>query len=48
MPKKQRVRTFMDTQHVKGSETLVQSAQQYLGDIFDHSERNSASKILFQ
>ena len=48
MPKKQRVRTFMDTQHVKGSETLVQSAQQYLGDIFDHSERNSAPKILFQ
>ena len=34
MPKKQRIRTLMDSQHVKGSETLHKSAQQYFCHIF--------------
>ena len=28
MPKKQRFRTFMDSQHFKGSETMPKSARQ--------------------
>ena len=34
MPKKLRVRTLMGSQHVKGSETLLQSAWQYFCRIF--------------
>ena len=34
MPKKPRVRTLMDSQHVKGSETLLKSARQYFCLIF--------------
>ena len=34
MPKKPRLRTLMDSQHVKGSETLHKSAQQYFCHIF--------------
>ena len=34
MPKKPRVRTLMDSQHVKGSETLHESARQYFCHIF--------------
>ena len=47
MPKKPRVRTLMDSQHVKGSERLLKSARQYFCHFFDHSERKSARKILF-
>ena len=34
MPKKPRVRTLMDSQHVKGSERLLKSSRQYLCHIF--------------
>ena len=34
MPKKPLVRTFMDGQHVKGSESLFTSARQYFFHIF--------------
>ena len=34
MPKKQRVRTLMDSEHVKGSETLLKSSRQYFTNIF--------------
>ena len=34
MPKKPRVRTLMDRQHVKGSEALLKSARLYLYHIF--------------
>ena len=34
MPKKPRVRTLMDSQHVKGSETLLKYARQCFCDIF--------------
>ena len=34
MPKKPRVRTLMDSQHVKGSERLLKSAHQYFCHIF--------------
>ena len=34
MLKKTRVRTLMDCQHVKMSETLVKSARLYICDIF--------------
>ena len=34
MPKKPRVKTLMDSQHVKGSGRLIQSAQQYFCHIF--------------
>ena len=33
MPKKARVRTLMESQHVKGSETLLKSPRQYFSDI---------------
>ena len=33
MPKKPRVRTLMDSQHVKGSETLLKSARQCFCEI---------------
>ena len=34
MPKKSCVRTLMDSQHVKGSEILLQSSRQYFGQSF--------------
>ena len=34
MPKKPRVRTLMESQHVKGSETRLKSARQYFCQIF--------------
>ena len=34
MPKKPRVRTVMDSQHVKGSEKLLKCARQYFCHIF--------------
>ena len=34
MPKKPRVRTLMDSQHVKGSESLLKSARQEFSQIF--------------
>ena len=37
MPKKPRVRRLMDSQHVKGSQTLLKSAQQNFFILFDHS-----------
>ena len=47
MPKRPRVITLMNSQHVKGSETLLKSARQYFCHIFHHSERKSAQKIPF-
>ena len=47
MPKKPRVRTLMDSQHVKGSERLLKSSRQYLCHVFYHCERKSAPKIMF-
>ena len=45
MPKKPRVRTLMDSQHVKESETLLKSARQYVSHVFwsvwkDISQKN--------
>ena len=34
MPKKPRVRTLMDSQHVKGSERLLKSSRQYFCHVF--------------
>ena len=34
MPKKRSVRTLVDSQRVKGSETLLKSAQQYFSHVF--------------
>ena len=34
MPKKPRARTLMDSEHVKGSQTLLKSARQYFCHIF--------------
>ena len=34
MPKKPCVRTLLDSQHVKGSETLLKSARKYFCQIF--------------
>ena len=42
MPKKPRVRTLMDSQHVKGSETLLKSARQY----FCHFSGSFRKKII--
>ena len=47
MPKKHDVRTLMDSQHLKGSETTPKSPRQYFSDIFSSlwkkiSSRNSA------
>ena len=44
MPKKPRVRTLMDSQQVKGSETLLKSARQCFCHIFDNSERKPARR----
>ena len=34
MPTKSRVRTLKESQHVKGHETLLKSAQPYFGQLF--------------
>ena len=34
MPKKPRVRTLMDSEHVKGPERLLKSARHFFGHIF--------------
>ena len=34
MPEKLRIRTLMDSQHVRGSETLHKSSSQYFSHIF--------------
>ena len=48
MPKKPSARTLMNSEHVKVSKTLHESALQYFFHIFDHSARKYAPKILFQ
>ena len=45
MPKKPRIRTLMDTQHLKGSETLQKSARQYFHHIFWSLWKKISSKI---
>ena len=47
MSKKLRVRTLMDSQHVKRSETLLKSARQYFCDIFWSLSKNISSKNIF-
>ena len=47
MPRKPRVRALTDSQHIKGSERLHKSAQQYFCHVFYHSERKSAPKKFF-
>ena len=44
MPKKPRVRTLMDIQHVKGSETLLNSARRYFRHIFWSLWKETGSK----
>ena len=44
MPKKPRVRILMDSQHVKGSETILKSARQYFSQIFWSLWREIGSK----
>ena len=44
MPKKPRVRTLTDSQHVKVSERLFKSAQQYFGHIFRSLWKEISSK----
>ena len=44
MPKKSRVRTLMDGQHVKGSETLLNGARQYFFQIFWSIRKKMSSK----
>ena len=44
MHKKSCVRTLMDSQHVKGSETLLKSARQYFCHIFWSLWKNMSSK----
>ena len=47
MPKKPHLKTLMDRQHVKRSETLLKSSPQIFVTFSDFSERKSAQKILF-
>ena len=47
MPKKPRVRTLKESQHVKGSQTLLKYAQEYFCHIFVNSEKISGRKIVF-
>ena len=47
MPKKLGVRTLMDSQHVKGSETQFKSAWQYFRDIFWWLWKKISSKKSF-
>ena len=44
MPKKPSVRTFMDSEYVKGSETLYKSSRQYFRHIFWSLWKNISSK----
>ena len=44
MPKKPRVRTLMDSQHVKGSESLLKSARQEFSQIFWSLRKQICSK----
>ena len=44
MPKKPSVRTFMDSEYVKGSETLHKSSRQYFRHIFWSLWKNISSK----
>ena len=44
MPKKPRVRTLMDSQHVKMSERLLKSAEQYICLIFWSLSKEIPSK----
>ena len=46
MTKRSRVRSLIDSQHVKGSERLLKSAPPFLVIFFDISERQLARKIL--
>ena len=47
MPKKPRVRTLMDSQHVKGSETLLKSAREKFRQIFSSFSKKISSKNAF-
>ena len=44
MPKKPRVSTLLDSQHVKPSETIPEMHKKIHKMFFDHFERKSASK----
>ena len=44
MPKKPRVKTLMHSQHVKGSEPHLTSAQKYFCDIFLSFRKNISAK----
>ena len=44
MPKKLRVRTVRDSQHVKGSETILKSAHWYFCHIFGLFSKKISSK----
>ena len=44
MPKEPRIRTLMESQHVKRSETLLESGEKYFSHIFDHSEKKIRTK----
>ena len=46
MPEKSRIRTLMDSQHVKGDETLHKSALEYFCQIFWSLWNKISSKIL--
>ena len=45
MPKKRRVGTLKESQHIKRSETLLKSARRYFITFVDHFEKISARKI---
>ena len=47
MPKKLRVRTLMDSQDIKRSETMHESARQYFSDIFWSVWKRISSKNVF-
>ena len=48
MPKEQRIKTLIESQHVKGSETLLKSGRKYFRHIFDHSgKKNWLEKLIF-
>ena len=47
MPKEQRIKTLMESQNVKGSETLLKSGRKYFRHIFDHSGKKIGSKNSF-
>ena len=46
MSKKPRVRTLVGSQHVKGSKTMLRSAQHIFVMFFDDFEKKPARKIL--